>query len=74
MSEQGTCTVCGEKLQGVGLSPADRRRMRSSIVQIAAQNGAAEVCQSFFPVVVVVVLVLMLRVGGGGAGPFWCLP
>ncbi|CAM9921051.1 unnamed protein product [Laminaria digitata] len=43
LSEQGTCTVCGEKLQGVGLSPADRTRMRSSIVQIAAQNGAAEV-------------------------------
>ncbi|CAM9942181.1 unnamed protein product, partial [Ectocarpus fasciculatus] len=43
VSEQGTCTTCGEILQGTRLTPEDRARMRSSIVHIAAQNGAREV-------------------------------
>ncbi|CBJ30158.1 conserved unknown protein [Ectocarpus siliculosus] len=43
VSEQGTCTTCGEMLQGTRLTPEDRARMRSSIVRIAAQNGAREV-------------------------------
>ncbi|CAN0056125.1 unnamed protein product, partial [Ectocarpus sp. 13 AM-2016] len=43
VSEQGTCTTCGEMLQGTRLTPEDRARMRSSIVHIAAQNGAREV-------------------------------
>lgn len=43
ITEEGTCESCGEKLQGIGLSPEDRTRMRSSIVRIAAQNGAGEV-------------------------------
>lgn len=43
MSEQGTCTTCGEKLHKLGLRQEDRVKVRSSIVQIAARNGAAEV-------------------------------
>lgn len=43
MSEQGTCTECGEKLQNVGLGPEDRTRMRSAILHIAARYGAKEV-------------------------------
>lgn len=43
MSKQGTCTACGEKLQDAGLSFEERTKMRSSIIQIAAQNSILEV-------------------------------
>ncbi|CAM9856181.1 unnamed protein product [Scytosiphon promiscuus] len=43
VSDQEICNNCGEKLQGMGLSAEDQARMRSSIVHIAAQNGAPEV-------------------------------
>ena len=46
VSEQGTCMACGQKLEKVGLRGEDRMKVRSSIVQIAARNGAAEVSES----------------------------
>lgn len=43
VSDEGTCTTCGSKLQKNDLGPTDRMQMRSAIMRVAALRSARQV-------------------------------